>query len=61
METIVLTLKFALLLSMEIFVIATAGATLVLGTVQLVWNGARLLGRVRDGSAAALATASRSR
>lgn len=61
METVVLTLKFALLLSMEVLVIATTGAALVPGTTPLVQNQAPLLGRVRAGSAAALATVSRGR
>jgi hypothetical protein len=59
METVVLTLKFAL--SMDVFVIAMTGAALVLGTTPLVQNQAPLLGRVREGSAAALATVSRGR
>lgn len=59
MGTIFLTLKFTLFLSVEVFVIATTGAALASGTVQSVWNGAPLLGRVREGSAGTLATAGR--
>jgi hypothetical protein len=38
MESIMLTIKFVLFLAMEVFVVATIGAALILGVYQIVKN-----------------------